>query len=143
MVNLKKPIFMRQCEGSESADGIRYVFCKKSLYGLKQSQWNKKFDSFMSSIGYQSSKHDNFVCLNGELDDNKIVLLLYVDDILIDGKSKDKIKFLMNEFEMKDMKATKRILGIDIVRNRKQGIVFFLSQQRYLENVLSSMYCEA
>lgn len=128
MVNLKKPIFMRQREGSDSADGIRYVFCKKSLYGLKQSQWNKKFDSFMSSIGYQRSKHDNFVCMNGELDDNKIVLLLYVDDILIDGKSKDKIKFLKSnlkkEFEMKDMK---RILGIDIVRNRKQGIIFFIS----------------
>lgn len=59
------------------------------------------------------------------------MLLLYVDDILIAGKHLsdiEKIKnLLMGEFEIKDLGSAKRILGIDIIRDKADGTLF-LSQ---------------
>ena len=47
---------------------------------------------------------------------------IYVDDMLIAAKSKEEIRIvkaqLKNEFEMKDLRAAKKILGVEIVRDR-------------------------
>ena len=49
-------------------------------------------------------------------------LLLYVDDMLIVAKSKQEIRTvkaqLNNKFEMKDLGAAKKILGMEILRDR-------------------------
>ena len=54
-----------------------------------------------------------------------IYLLLYVDDILIACKSLTeihKLKLLLNgEFEMKDLGSARKILGMEIRRNRSLG----------------------
>jgi len=56
-----------------------------------------------------------------------IYLLLYVDDMLIASKSRsviDKLnKDLSSEFEMKDLGAAKKVLGMEIERDRKSGKV--------------------
>ncbi|KAL5832068.1 hypothetical protein ACOSQ4_017422 [Xanthoceras sorbifolium] len=44
-------------------------------------------------------------------------------------------KQLKNEFEMKDLGATKKILGMEIKRNRKEGKLF-LTQRGYIEKAL-------
>ncbi|KAI4347747.1 hypothetical protein L6164_008530 [Bauhinia variegata] len=58
---------------------------------------------------------------NGEF----IILLLYVDDMLIIGHDTKKIgdlkKELSKSFTMKDLGAAKQILGIKIIRDRKNG----------------------
>ena len=76
-------------------------------------------------------------------DSSKVYMLLYVDDILIDGKSHyliDKIKaMLRSQFEMKDLGAAKRLLGIDIHRDKSQGMLC-LSQSQYIEKVLVRFY---
>ena len=63
-------------------------------------------------IDYVCSNHPKFVCL-----------LLYVDDMLHISKSKSKIcelkKILNIEFDMKDLGNAKKILGMNIERNRK------------------------
>jgi len=68
-----------------------------------------------------------------------LYLLLYVDDILMASSSKDEIvklkEKLNGEFEMKDLGPTKRVLGIDILRNRDKGELF-LSQLSYLKKVV-------
>jgi hypothetical protein len=60
-----------------------------------------------------------------------IYLLLYVDDMLIAAKDKSeiaKLKAQLNlEFEMKDLGAAKKILGVEIIRYRKSGMLY-LSQ---------------
>ena len=60
-------------------------------------------------------------CYEENLCNSFIILLLYVDDMLIAGGSKrdiDKLKEeLSKEFEMKDLGATKQILGMRIIRN--------------------------
>ncbi|KAH9801298.1 K(+) efflux antiporter 6 [Citrus sinensis] len=54
--------------------------------------------------------------------DGAVYLLLYIDDILIVGKNSGGIEKLKNllkrEFKMKDFGNAKRILGIDILRDR-------------------------
>ena len=71
--------------------------------------------------------------------DKAIYLLLYVDDMLIDSGNKRVIKDLKEkisgEFEMKDMGKASRILGMDIIRDRKKGTLI-LSQRKYIEKVL-------
>ena len=51
-------------------------------------------------------------------------MLLYVDDILTVGSNKLEIKRLKiqlgGEFEMKDMGAARKMLGVDILRKRKE-----------------------
>ena len=68
-----------------------------------------------------------------------IYLLLYVDDILIASKDKKEVcelKVLLNsEFEMKDLGDAKKILGMEIVRDRQAGTLS-ISQEGYLLKVL-------
>ena len=68
-----------------------------------------------------------------------IYLLLYVDDMLITSKNRsliNKLKVqLSSEFEMKDLGEAKRILGIDIVRDRVKGKMNLI-QKVYLQKVL-------
>lgn len=82
----------------------------------------------MNSIGYVRSNYDHCVYMNGKYGKDQIVFLLYMDGILIAGKNKRKIESLKadlkSEFEMKDMGATKRNLGIDILRNKRSAVLF-------------------
>ncbi|KAL3623658.1 hypothetical protein CASFOL_032474 [Castilleja foliolosa] len=138
---LEEEIFMNQPTGFEKGEN-KVCLLKKSLYGLKQAprQWNKRFDLFMNSIGYKRSMYDNCAYTNGGNDwSTRVLLLLYVDDILIIGKSRKIVDGLKSklkmEFEMKDMGKASKILGIDISRNRKTRTMT-LSQHKYLEKVL-------
>jgi len=68
-----------------------------------------------------------------------LYLILYVDDILMasyDMQEIQKLKERLNDgFEMKDLGNAKRILGVDIMRDRNKGELF-LSQQGYLRKVV-------
>lgn len=67
-----------------------------------------------------------------------VYFLLYVDDILIASKNKSevqKLKVLLNsEFEMKDLGEAKKILGMEIERDRVRGRMC-ISQESYLRRV--------
>lgn len=117
-------------------------FLKRSLYGLKQSprQWYKRFDSFVLTIGFHRSKFDN--CLyfqHNDASNDYLFLLLYVDDMLLVGSSPkwiSDIKTSLNgEFDMKDLGNAKRILGMEIERDRSNSILF-LHQSSYVSKVL-------
>lgn len=139
---LEEEIFMNQPEGFvEKGKERKVCLLKKSLYGLKQSprQWNKKFDEFMKTQDFRRSLYDPCVYIKGSEVSQMIYLLIYVDDMLIASKDLSKIKELKenlkNRFEMKDLGAASRILGMDIIRDRKSGWVK-LCQRSYLEQVL-------
>ena len=69
-----------------------------------------------------------------------IFLVLYVDDILLASNDKDLLYetkiFLTEKFEMKDLRESSFVLGIQIHRDRSQGILQ-LSQKGYIEKVLT------
>jgi hypothetical protein len=102
------------------------------LYGLKQSprQWYKRFDSFMIGHGYTRSSYDSYVYYRQLADSSFVYLLLYVDDMLITAKSMFEIKrlksLLGDEFEMKDLGAAKKILGMEIHRCNIPIFFFYL-----------------
>lgn len=116
---------------------------RKSLYGLKQSprEWNYRFHTFMAKKSYKRSEYDPCVYLKGSNINNMVYLLLYVDDMLIASKSKAEVsklkELLKSEFEIKDLGAARKILGMDISRDREKGILT-LSQNDYLIKVLKT-----
>ncbi|KAG8481491.1 hypothetical protein CXB51_026341 [Gossypium anomalum] len=139
---LEEDIYMQQPEGFTVSEKENYVcLLKKSLYGLKQSprQWYKRFDSFMTSHDFKRSSFDSCVYFKKNNDGSFVYLLLYVDDMLIAAKDKGeirKVKAQLNEeFEMKDLGPAKKILGMEILRDRKTSKLY-LSQKGYIEKLL-------
>lgn len=141
--NLDEFIVMEQPEGFvDKRYPDRVCKLKRSLYGLKQSprQWNKRFDDFVRSKGYTRSEYDSCVYFQKNKQEEYVYMLLYVDDILIASVNKAEVQklktVLSEEFEMKDLGNAKKILGMEITRdraNRKLSI----SQEDYLWKVLA------
>ena len=72
-----------------------------------------------------------------KLEDNSFIyLLLYVDDMLIASKSQEEIEKLKiqlrKEFKMKDLGEAKKILGMEIKRDRHPKKLY-LSQKGIFE----------
>ena len=139
---LEESIFMEQPEGFiKPGDEEKVCLLKRSIYGLKQSsrQWNIQFDEHMKKIGFVSSKYDSCVYIKEREGKSVAFLLLYVDDMLVTGSDINEIQKVKHDlkcrFEMKDLGEAKRILGIDIIRDRKRRVLW-LSQQHYIDKVL-------
>ena len=100
----------------------------------------KRFDSFMIKHNFNRYSYDNCVYFKRNKNGSFIYLLLYVDDMLVVSKDKDEIKRLKTqinkEFEMKDLNATKKILEMQISRERKTSKLY-LSQKGYVKKVLT------
>ncbi|KAG8486257.1 hypothetical protein CXB51_019640 [Gossypium anomalum] len=149
--DLEEEIYMTQPDGFKVANKENWV-CKltKSLYGLKQSsrQWYKRFDQFMKGQRYTRSKFDHCVYFQKLQEGIFVYLLLYVDDMLIASKSKveiERLKTQLNfEFEMKDLGEAKKILGMEICRDRAHERLFAQlspstnTKQEYMLQVLYS-----
>ena len=135
---LEETVYMLHQEGF-TQHGYEHLVCKlkKSLYRLKQSprQWYKRFDSYMIPISYKRCEYDCCVYVKSR---PSIFLLLYVDDMLIAVKSisdVNKLKILLRrEFDMKDLGAVKKIIGMKIRRDRTLGRLW-LSQSGYVGKV--------
>ncbi|MCO5602950.1 hypothetical protein L7F22_057091 [Adiantum nelumboides] len=127
--DLEEDVYMVQPKGfeMESKKPKRAkLVCRlcKALYGLKQGsrQWYLKFDKYMQSQGYERSQEDHCLYTQKLSDGSLIILILYVDDMLIAGKSKDEIanlkKSLSTQFAMKDLGDANHFLGMRIKRDR-------------------------
>ena len=141
---LKEKIYMVPPEGYEEMFKEDEVcLLNKSLYGLKQApkQWNEKFNAYMSEIGFIRSLYDSCAYIKELSDGSRVYLLLYVDDMLVAAKNKEDISQLKEElsqrFDMKDLGAAKRILGMEIIRNREENTLW-LSQNGYLNKILET-----
>ena len=99
----------------------------------------KRFDSFMFSHYFTRISYNNCLYLwkleNGSL----LYLLLYVDDMLVACDTLFEVEnvkeLLSNEFEMKDLGKAKKILGMEIMKDRSKGVLY-LSQRKYIEKVV-------
>ncbi|KAG8481971.1 hypothetical protein CXB51_026890 [Gossypium anomalum] len=111
---LEEDIYIQQPEGFIVSEKEDYVcLLRKSLYSLKQTP--------------------------RQCDGSFVYLFLYVDDMLKAAKDKGEIRKvkaqLSEEFEMKDLGPVKKILGMEILRDRKASKLY-LSQKGYIEKVL-------
>ncbi|RVX19952.1 Retrovirus-related Pol polyprotein from transposon TNT 1-94 [Vitis vinifera] len=93
----------------------------------------------LTRIGYKICEYDCFVYVKSLDDDSFIFILLYVDDMLIVAKSiieVNKLKSLLSkEFDMKDLGMTKKILGMEIHKDKASGRLW-LSQHSYVKRML-------
>src|SRR5206468_3649145 len=94
----------------------------------------------MLKHGFRRSDYDCCVYIKKLREGDFIYLLLYVDDMLIASRSMVEINKLKSqlsqEFEMKDMGAAKKILGMEIKRERSSKKLY-LNQKGYIERVVS------
>ncbi|KAL4029866.1 hypothetical protein IC575_008094 [Cucumis melo] len=139
---LEEVIYMAQPKGYE-VKGKEDMVCRlhKSLYGLKQSprQWYIRFDTFILKQGFHRNSYDACVYWKQSQKGTYIYLLLYVDDMILVSKDYAEIcelkKQLSNEFEMKDLGELKRILGMDVKRDKEKGLLT-ISQESYVIKLL-------
>ena len=112
----------------------------KSLCGFKQSlrRWYKRFNSYIIKLGYIISPFDWCVYVSKFKDATFICLVLDVDDMMIAEEKCEieKLELLGSEVEMKDLSATKKILGMEVFRDREKQL--FLSQKAYINEVLTT-----
>ena len=81
---LEEQIFMQLPRDELGKSKI--VQLQKSLYGLKQASrtWNKRFDDEIKKLGFVALKSD---CCVYRSQIKGLILALYVDDILVVGKT--------------------------------------------------------
>ena len=93
----------------------------------------------MAEQGYHRCHSNHYVYFKRLDNGSYIILLLYVDDMLVAGSNMQQInelnQKLARSFSMKDLGATKKILGIRITRDMKNRTLN-LSQSEYIKKVL-------
>ena len=99
----------------------------------------------MIKISYKRCEYDYRVYVRSLDDGSFIFLLLYMDDMLIAAKNiveVNKLKVLLSrEFDMKDLGATKKILEMEIRKDRDAKRLW-LSQSGYVKKVLERFSME-
>ena len=96
----------------------------KTIYGLKQSPraWFAKFSEVVLKFGLQRCHFDHSV-FSHTFDRGKILLIVYVDDIIITGDNKKGIddlkRYLQNSFRTKDLGKLHYFLGIEVARSKE------------------------
>jgi hypothetical protein len=137
--DLAEEVYVQQPPGFIATGHERMVLkLHKALYGLKQAPraWNAKLDSSLLTLGFSRSEceHGLYTRGNGE---SRLVVGIYVDDLIITGKSGDNINAFKVEmktlFRMSDLGVLSYYLGIE-VRQGWRGVE--LSQAAYAKKVL-------
>ena len=93
----------------------------------------------MMKLGYQRCEYDCCAYHKKLHGDTRIYLVLYVDDILIATQNMEDIEELKRslsaEFEMKDLGAARKILGVEIYRDRTKKKLFFSQAGIHQEDI--------
>ena len=127
--SLDESIYMMQPEGFIEKGQVEKV-CKlqKSIYGLKQASrsWNIRFDQAVKGFGFIQNLDEP--CVYKRIKGDKLVfLILYVDDILLIGNDVGVLtsvkEWLAKQFDMKDLGEASFILGIQVIRDRKNRTI--------------------
>lgn len=116
---LEEEVYMIQPPGFEAADRSLVCRLNKALYGLKQAPraWFDKLKGSLVQHGFKASKCDPSLFFF-HTDSLTIMILVYVDDIIINGNSPSFIaslvKSLNNQFSLKDLGQLDYFLGIEV-----------------------------
>jgi transposase InsO family protein len=121
--------------------GKENLVCKMNcaLYGLRQSphMWYERIDTYLRSLGLTRSSNDYNMYYLGT-GPNKVVLVLYVDDLFLSGGNEQKISWLKEQlhtqFDMTDLGSVSKYLGVEFRRLTDGN--YHLTQQSYAEDIL-------
>jgi hypothetical protein len=127
--DLLENAYMAQPKGF-AVKGKEHMGChlRKSIYGLKQAsrQWYLKFDETIRCFGFKENEEDN--CIYAKFRNRKFIfLILYVDDILLDSSDVSLLletkRTLSSNFDMNDLDEASFVLGIEIHRDGRNGVL--------------------
>ena len=117
---------------------------KRALYGLKQSPrvWQQRATEALLSAGYTQCKNDPTIFFKCE-GKNRIILLIYVDDILAGSTASPVgsrllqgfIDLFTKTFKVKDLGDAKKFLGLHVQQDLASGTVR-LDQSHYALEVV-------
>ncbi|KAH9671715.1 Integrase catalytic domain-containing protein [Citrus sinensis] len=145
--HLEENIYMQQPDGFIQK-GQEHMVCKlqRSIYGLKQASrsWNIRFDQAIKSFGFIQNIDEP--CVYKKIQEKFVTfLILYVDDILLIGNDIGVLttikSWLAKQFDMKDLGEASYILGIKLLRDRKNKTLA-LSQAVYIDKILARFSME-
>ena len=91
--DLEEEVYMEQPEGFSLTDNSDYVCkLKTALYGLKQAPraWYYRLDKFLQDKGFKK----------GTVDNNLLVVLVYVDDIIFGCTNESSVKWFSNSIQI-------------------------------------------
>ena len=145
--SLEDDIYMQQPEGFIAREQ-EHMACKlqRSIYGLKQASRtrNIRFDQAITLYDFEKSLDEP--CVYKRIQGTKVVfVVLYVDDILLIGNDIEVLSsvkgWLQKQFDMKDLGEANYILGIKLLRDRKNKVLA-LSQALYIDKILARFNME-
>lgn len=137
---LAEEVYMEQPPGFLDPDHPDYVCrLRKAIYGLKQAPhaWYVELKTFLLTLGFKNSLADESLFIMHKDNKQTVYLLVYVDDILVTGSSKDLINTILvklaDRFSVKDPEDLNYFLGIEAHRTNR-GL--HLSQRKYILDLL-------
>ncbi|CAI7769334.1 unnamed protein product [Closterium sp. NIES-53] len=128
-------IYMKQPEGCDDGSG-RVCRLNKAIYGLKQAPrcWYARLVEALEALGFKVSGCDESLLMT-EGEEEKVFLLVYVDDILLFSPSLERIKKvrgkLKETFQCKALGPVGYYLGLHVERDEVKGWLR-LHQHKYL-----------
>ena len=151
---IKEEVYMKQPEGYEvqsEEHPNEQLVCKlnKALYGTKQAgrEWNEEVNSFLlddrNGMGYIRCQSDTCVYIRTSRSGQKMLLGLFVDDIISAYAREDESEWLelkdrlMNKYAVKDKGDAVSLLGMRISRDRSQRTLI-LDHEHYINSTLES-----
>ena len=143
---LQEEVYMEQPEGFK-VRGKEGLVCKlkHSLYGLKQAPrcWNSVLDKRLKEIGFTQTTSDP--CIYVKRGKESTYIGVYVDDILLCGRSKEQIKkvklALVEKFDVKDLGDLTYFLSVKIEQDHRAGTTW-IGQPNYTETILKKFGME-
>ena len=138
---LEEEIYVTQPPGFEDKQYPNKVWkLNRALYGLRQSPrvWWKTLQDRLSDIKLVSTVGDDAL-FSGKLNNKRIFVGVWVDDMPVlvpDDETGDQVRdFLKEKFEIHDLGEAKKVLGMEVFRDRETGHVR-LTQTEYIETLL-------
>lgn len=132
---LTEKVYMSQPKGFIDTQNPESIcLLQRAIYGLKQSgrEWFYTISNELKAIGFIRSEWSNGVYYFK----SEAVLLLYVDDIVILGKTKHIVKKVLNllqqKYDMKILGKTKLLLGVEFEEINGKVCIH---QQRYITKI--------
>jgi hypothetical protein len=128
-------VYMQQPDGFAERDSIWVARLLKGLYGLKQGgrEWFRRLEEVLVELGFACIRSDSSVFI-WEKDGVKVIVPVFVDNITLASKSKEKIaeikSLLAQRFKLRNLGPTSFLLGVQIDRERSARTLH-LSQRQY------------
>jgi hypothetical protein len=126
-------VYMQQPDGFAERNLTWVARLLKGLFGFKQGghKWFRRLEEIFVELGFARIRSDLSVFI-WEKDDAKVIVPVFVGDIMLMSKSKEKIAkikgLLAQRFKMHNLRPTSFLLGVQINRKRSAHTLH-LSQQ--------------